>query len=118
MHHGVVQARPRQNAREPILVPSKRLVLNIDQGDAEIGTLFTPEALDRFPNDDLEGRPHDTRREVTAANAAIAQSQYGMEMQARLEIIAFRNIAHQTEHLALLVDGDRLVALGIWIKPA
>src|SRR5690349_2614959 len=103
MHHGGSRD-PAKTRANVLWFQADAWTLNLDQGDPQIGTFFTPEMLDRFPDRDFQRRPHDTRSEVTAANASIAQSQHSVEMQARLEIISFRNIAHQTQHLALLID--------------
>jgi hypothetical protein len=40
-----------------------------------------------------------------------------MKMQARLAIVASRNVSHQAQHFALLADIDRLVFPGAEVEP-
>ena len=70
-------------------------------------------------DNDLESWGDDARQEVAAANRAVLQSNHRMKMmQARLAIVASRDVADQAQHLTLLADVDRLVFLGCEIKPA
>ncbi|MDH2356298.1 hypothetical protein QCM80_37425 [Bradyrhizobium sp. SSUT112] len=46
------------------------------------------------------------------------QAEHSVKMQAGLAVITLRNVAEQAQHLALMVDFDRLVRLGREIEPA
>ena len=59
-------------------------------------------------DNDLESGGDDARQEVAAANRAVLQSNHRMKMmQARLAIVASRDVADQAQHLTLLADVDR-----------
>jgi len=54
---------------------------------------------------------------VTSPHAAIAKSEYRVEMQAGLAVVSLRYVPEQAQYFALFVDGNRIVPLGGEIKP-
>src|SRR3546814_104283 len=60
----------------------------------------------------------DSFHQMTAARTAGRQADDRMQMQARLAVIAARDITDQAQSFALLVDGDRLVPFAVEIEPA
>src|SRR3546814_11836337 len=63
-------------------------------------------------------RMRDSFHQMTAARTAVRQADDRMQMQARLAVIAARDITDQAQSFALLVDGDRLVPFAVEIEPA
>ena len=55
---------------------------------------------------------------MTAANRVVLQAEHRMQMQTRAAVIALRDVADQVQHLALLVNLNRLVFPGGEIEPA
>jgi hypothetical protein len=69
-------------------------------------------------NGDFERRTHGSFQEVSASHRAVTQPEDGMKMQTCFAVIPLRNVADQTQDLALLTDRNRLVALCFDIEPA
>ncbi len=57
-------------------------------------------------------------RKWAAAHRAVLHTEHGMHMQARLAVIAARDVAQQTQRLALLADLDRPVGLVLEVEQA
>jgi hypothetical protein len=55
---------------------------------------------------------------VTSPHAAVAKSEYSVEMQAGPAVVCLRYVAEQTQYLALLIDGDRAAPFGSQIEPS
>jgi hypothetical protein len=66
----------------------------------------------------LKGGGDDAGEKVAATNRAVLQPKDRVKMQARIAIVASRNVAQQAQHLALLADFDRPVFLCGEIEPA
>jgi len=90
---------------------------NIDESDPQICPLLAPKLSHRLDNRDLKRRSNVAAKEVTSPHAAVAQSEHSVEMQAGLAVVSLRDVAEQTQYLALLVDGDWIVSLGGEIEP-
>jgi hypothetical protein len=54
---------------------------------------------------------------VTSPHAAVANSEYSVEMQAGLAVVSLCYVSEQTQYFALLINGNRTVPLGSEIKP-
>lgn len=55
---------------------------------------------------------------MSASHRAIAHAEYGMNVEARLAVIACRNLADRTRHLAVFQDRDPAIVGFFEVEPA
>src|SRR5436305_4727065 len=96
-----------------ILRPSK-----FDKCDAKVFLMAPPQMSGCFNDGCFQRRMHDAIEEMTASRGTILQAENRVKMQARLAVIASRDITKQTQHLALLCDRYLAVAAIGKVKPA
>jgi hypothetical protein len=91
---------------------------NIYQRNPEICPLLATELRCRLDDRDLKRRSNGAGQKVPSPHTAVAKSEHGVNMQACLAIVALRYVAEQTQHFALLIDGNRTVSLGSEVEPS
>src|ERR1700736_5586575 len=91
---------------------------NIYQRDPEICPLLATKLRRGLDDRDLKRGSNGTGEKGPTAHAAVAKAEHGVNMQACLAIVALRYVAEQTQHFALLIDGNRTVSLGSEVKPS
>jgi hypothetical protein len=103
--------RPEPDRGAASCVPTKT---NIYQGDPQICSLQLRRRLD---DGDRKRGSNVAAQKVTSPHAAVAKSEYSVEMQASLAVVSLRYVTKQTQYFALLIDGNRTVPLGSEVKP-
>src|SRR5476649_985306 len=71
-------------------------LLEVDEGDAEVGPLAAAQMRRRFDDRDFERGSHDALQEMDAAHRTVLEPEHGMHVKARLAVVASGDVTQKT----------------------